>query len=220
MLVIAGLLLRAPDIGDREAALLGFASWIGIQSRYQLVGAGLASAVVLAVVMRRAVNRGSVFRRAAQGSAMALVLASPFYAMNYRAFRNPVWPLMITKHAAAENFANMMARYYTRSLTGGYAPSQVGVAFLELLSRPFVFPLSILVLVLMLVAVMSRRAETKIVGLFGALFFVAWLAMAPALYAKFVLLLVPVAALAAGFIVATWIERAPRGSSDSESFAR
>jgi hypothetical protein len=206
MLVIVGLLIRARRLTDSEAALLGFASWIGIQSRYQLVAAGIASIAVLWMATRHVSERRKTFQRFAFGSAVALVLASPFYVMNLVKFGNPVWPLLITRGQAGKNFANLMAYYYTRSMKGEFYPGQVFAALWKLVSTSGLFPLPIVIIVFVTVAFRSRRPATRIAGAFGAAFFALWFAMAPFLYPRFVLLLVPPALIGAGLVIERWIE--------------
>jgi hypothetical protein len=185
--------------------LLGFASWIGIQSRYQLVAAGIACAIVLAVYLRNIPNLPKFVRNFVIGAAAAALLAAPFYIANARAFGNPVWPLMIPKSSIAGNYADAVAYYYSKSLTGDYSPRYIATAFWTLVSTPFVFPLSILAISFVATAAVSRGMKGKAVGLFGAVFFILWLAMAPELYPRFVLMMVPCAVLSAGFLLDRWL---------------
>lgn len=201
MMTIAILLARAPMLSNRDALVLGFVSWIGMQSRYQLVAAGMAGLMVLLIAIRREPQRFSNLLLYVPGAVAALALASPFYISNYRAFGNPVWPLMISASAAGSSYADGVAREFSDSLTGDFAPLHVAEAFWSLVSTAYLLPLAILILVTIAVALRTRNQQAAVVARFGAAFFSLWFLMAPLLYPRFVLLLLPVAALCTGLFL-------------------
>ncbi|MEO5590327.1 MAG: hypothetical protein ABIS03_12130, partial [Gemmatimonadaceae bacterium] len=201
ILTITILLARLPGLTPRQMAVLGFMSWIGMQSRYQLVAAGIAAAVVIAVCWRRIAEPARCSAAFAGGSVTALVLAGPFYAANYNAFRNPVWPLMISGADSAAHYGNALAYDYTKALTGSYLPSEMIKSLWTLITTPFLVPLAAAILVCIACAIFSGHREARMIGRFGAAFCLLWAAMAPRLYPRFVLLLLPVAVLGAGFIL-------------------
>ena len=113
--VIAVLLSRLPTMTAKEAIALGFASWIGIGSRYQLVAIGLAVTVVFVVAIRKSAKRATLMTRGAIGAVVAILLASPFDLANAKWFGNPVWPLMIARERTESSYADLVAWYYGRS---------------------------------------------------------------------------------------------------------
>ena len=120
ILAVSIFILRLSSLNSREAALFGFVSWIGLQSRYQLVAVGGAGLIVFLIAMRRHPARMGALFAYAGGSLMAIVLASPFYIANARWFGNPVWPLMIDPSAPGATYADTVAYTYSDSLSGSH----------------------------------------------------------------------------------------------------
>lgn len=210
ILAISIFLLRLSSLNSREAALLGFVSWIGLQSRYQLVAAGGAALIVFLIAMRRHPARmGALFSYAA-GSIAALVLASPFYIANAKWFGNPVWPLMADAAAPSASYANIVAATYSRSLSGAHTIANYVEGISRLFSVAYLFPLAIVIVGVILVAAVRQGREIRALGLFGAIFLLAWVLMQPLLYPRFVLLMLPVAALSAGFLLSKVLEERER----------
>jgi hypothetical protein len=189
------LLCRVRKLGGREAVLLGFVSWVGIQSRYQLVAVGIASVVVLLLSLTGRGWRAWLIPGYLIGAVNAFALASPFYVMNALAFRNPVWPLLMSRSDAENSYANFVAWSYGLSLRGDYTVSAVAQAMLTLFSTRFLMPIGLIVPLLILATAIFGRRDAKPIAFFGVSFLVLWLAMQPLLYPRFVLLMVPVAAL-------------------------
>lgn len=195
---VAVLLTRLPRIDTRDAALVGFTSWIGLQSRYQLAAVGIAATAVFVVEVRSRSNLRRLLASWAGGSAAALVLASPFYVANALTFGNPVWPLLIARPSAATSYADVVAYDYSLFLTGSRAPADVAQSVVELFTTYILFPLSIVIVGAIAAALLSRTRATRIWGAFGGSFLLLWFAMQPRLYPRFVLLMLPVALLALG----------------------
>ena len=203
VLAVALLLVRLPELSRGEAFALGFVAWAGIQSRYQLVAVGVASTLIFLFLARRsrAETRGLMGSGIA-GLAVAVLLASPFYVMNWKWFGNPVWPLLISESSVGSSYSNLLAWHYARSLAGNYAVGDVLQSLWNLFSWPRLFPLALTIVVFVIAAFFSKTDRVRLLGWLGGLFLVMWIAMQPALYPKFVLMMLPVALLAAGMFLA------------------
>ena len=201
ILVIVILLLRVDHLSSRDALLLGFASFIGLQSRYQLGAAAIAASVVFIVAIRHRPGRTGALIAFIGGSSAALALASPFYIANELRFDNAVWPLFIDLKAASATYADTVAYAYSRSLTGSYAPRAAAHAVLDLIRTPYVFPLAIVVPAVILTACLQRQSRAKIPGWFGLIFLAEWWLIQPLLYPRFILLLLPVGVVCAALIL-------------------
>ena len=206
ILAISIFVLRLSSLNSREAVLFGFVSWIGLQSRYQLVAAGLAALIVFLVAMRRHPARMGALFAYVGGSLAALVLASPFYVANARWFGNPVWPLMADPSAPNATYADVIAATYSHSLSGSHTIGNYIEGISTLFRVPYLFPLAILIVAVILIAAVRRGREIRALGLFGAIFLVEWAVMQPLLYPRFVLMMLPVAALCAGFLLSKVLE--------------
>lgn len=195
VLAATALVLRL--VGDegaspRLAALLGFAAWVGAQSRYQAVALGMAiSAVVLIYALRRRLGPGHLLAYAG-GAAAALLIASPFYLFNWLTLGNPVWPLMIGLFNQPPGYADAVAAAYSRGLNGALSPATLGVGLWRLLTSPIVFPVPVAALLLLAAALRWRNAPAPALALFTAAFLALWAVAQPRLYPRFSLMvLVP-----------------------------
>jgi hypothetical protein len=204
------LLARRSRIDTPGAALLGFVSWIGMQSRYQLAAAGVAATVVFVVSVRGAPNVRRILMAWLGGSLAGLLLASPFYIANATRFGNPFWPLLIAHPSARTRYADIVAYDYSHALSGTRSLSGVLPALLRLFTTYTLFPLALVIVASIVAAIFSRDRAVRSLGQFGSVFFLLWFAMQPALYPRFVLLMLPVALLALGVIVSGFLARDPR----------
>lgn len=209
VLVVALLLSRAEALTLLEAGAFGFAAWIGIQSRYQLVAVGIAATLVFAFAIRRSPDRGRLLRRALAGAFAAAALALPFYIANAKWFGNPVWPLMIGRSEAESSFANLVAWHYARSLTGYWTLADVSAAIWKLMTWPRLFPVALVTVVSAVAFLSSRQSRARRLSAFSALFLCLWLIMQPLLYPKFVIMLLPATTLCIGYWLTARAE--PRG---------
>jgi hypothetical protein len=209
VLVVALLLSRAEALTPLEAGALGFAAWVGIQSRYQLVAVGISATVVFIIAIRRAPDRNRLLRRALAGSVVAAALASPFYIANAKWLGNPVWPLMIGRGEAESSFANLVAWHYARSLAGYWTFADLSGAILKLLTWPRLFPVALVIVICAVAFMRSGQPRLRRISAFSALFLCLWLTVQPLLYPKFVLMILPATALCIGFWLTTRSE--PRG---------
>jgi hypothetical protein len=207
---ISVFILRLSSLNSREAALFGFVSWIGLQSRYQLVAAGVAGLIVFLIAMRRHPARMGALFAYAGGSLVAIVLASPFYIANLRWFGNPVWPLMIDPSAPGATYADTVAYTYSDSLSGSHTMAHYIEGLTNLFTVPYLFPLSIVIVLSILVATVRRGREIRALGMFGAIFLIEWALMQPLLYPRFILMMAPVAALCAGFLLSKVLQERDR----------
>jgi hypothetical protein len=205
MLTVGLLIMRLTELGGRQMAMLGFAAWIGAQSRYQLVAVGLVVGLLLvhyATMHRIAWSRVAT---AAAGGAFALLLAAPFYLANLRALRNPVWPLLIPEVNRGRNYADRVGQAFSASLEGSYAPAAVAASIRDLVTDPRVFPIPILIAIVFIAALCRKSDELRRLAELAALFTGLWFLMQPSLYHRFVLFYVPVVILAlATFMIEAW----------------
>lgn len=201
VLTIALLLARLPRLDGRAAGLLGFSSWIGLQSRYQLVAAGIAATLVTMAWMRPSPDRRRLAGAWSAGALGALALASPFYVANAVHFGNPFWPLMIGLPSAESSYADIVAWTYSDSLNGSHTLANVAGALVTLLTRPYLFPLPLLIAGFIAWAAVARTRTARAPGWFGIAFLLLWVAVQPLLYPRFILLMAPVAALSAGVVL-------------------
>ena len=116
--------------------------------------------------------------------------------MNQRWFGNAVWPLLMSPREGNSSYANLVAWFYGRSLTGDHDAATLISGAWNLLTWPRLFPLPILIIAL-IVAAAIVRGRARPLGWFGLLFLGLWAVMQPSLYPKFVLMLLPAAALCA-----------------------
>lgn len=209
VLVIALLLLRLDRFNTRDTGMLGFASFIGMQSRYQLGAAAIAATLIFVVAIRNHPGRRGAYLAFIGGASCALCLASPFYIANEFRFDNAVWPLLIHPQSPGTSYADTVAYTYSRSLTGSYAPNAVAHSIFDLLRTPYLFPLGIMIPAVIGTACLKKGTRGRMTAVFGVIFLAEWLLMQPLLYPRFVLLMLPVAAVCAGLFVSDAIESRP-----------
>jgi hypothetical protein len=191
---IALMLMHVDEKRNRAAILLGFACWIGVQSRYQLVAFAIAGSAVFLFRSLRG-RSWSDLRDFALGAAGALLLSAPFYLANLRGFGNPVWPLLVPAINGTSSYANRVAAAYTTRMTGSHEPAYVLRYVLDLILTPSLIPIAAILLALIPLSLLTRESRYKRVAVFGALFLVLWIAMEPRLFPKHVLLLLPVGSI-------------------------
>ena len=191
---ISLMLLELDERHNRAAILLGFACWIGAQSRYQLIAFAVAGSVVFLFVAAR---RGwwSELRQFVLGATGALVLSAPFYFANLRGFGNPVWPLLIPAINGTTAYANRVGAAYTRWMTGSHTAPYMFHHVFDLISTPSLIPLAASLLVLIPLSLATRENRYRRVAFFGTLFLVLWVVMEPRLFPKHVVLLLPAGAI-------------------------
>jgi len=193
---IAGFLLRADDEGAMHAALFGFACWIGAQSRYQLLAAGLAGTIVF-VGMAIKSRSWQSFAGFSKGAAAALVLSAPFYVVNAKDFGNPFWPLFIPLINGTRAYADQVASAYSASLVGQYDLTSFVARLIELVTTPLLVPLALVLILLVPASLGARQVSFRRVAIFGSLILVMWAIAQPRLFPKHVTLLLPIGAMLA-----------------------
>lgn len=92
--VIISLLLSTAEETRTTAPWLGFAAFVGLQSRYQAAALAIATTAVVAAALRKRRDRTATAWRYAVGAMAGIALAAPFYARNLLEFRNPFWPVL------------------------------------------------------------------------------------------------------------------------------
>ncbi len=195
MWTISALLLRLQRLSKHEWLILGFAAWVGIQSRYQLVAAGLMTTLLAGAYFISVKGSRVPARNFLLGACAAIVLASPFYIANALAFGNPVWPLMIGLGGDAATYADIVAAGYAKALRGDYGLGEIATATRRVLFGSVNFPLALVVAACVGFGFRSRVAVGRRVAWFAAGFFGLWLLTQPRLYPRFIILLVPPAAV-------------------------
>ncbi|MEO7685260.1 MAG: hypothetical protein ABIU86_15125 [Gemmatimonadaceae bacterium] len=184
-------LLATPESEDAShSALLGFSCWIGAQSRYQLLAAALAGALVfIGFAMRRQSRHGMA--GFTKGALAAVVLSSPFYIVNLQDFGSPLWPLFVPEINGIEGYANHVAAVYSASLVGEYEPRIFLMRFIDLVTTPLVLPLALVLVLLVPASLVSRTIAYRRMAIFGTLILVIWALAQPRLFPKHVILLLP-----------------------------
>jgi hypothetical protein len=190
------LLLRLDRISPFEAALLGFAVWVGAGSRYQLLVWGAIVTVLFAWSVRGRTVTRALMARFAAGAGGALLLASPFYLANLAAFRNPVWPLLVSREAADASYASAVARGYAHALVAGFSPHALAEQLTSLLRLNPAFPIAIAIFVLCIVGLL-RGGAVRVLSLAGLVFSAFWIESWPVLFPRLVLPVLGVALLIA-----------------------
>jgi hypothetical protein len=189
---IVVLLFFLDQLGDREIVLLGFVSWIGVQSRYQHIAWGIAATCVFLVVAvhRRTLRNIPKFFLGALG---AIILSAPFYVANASYFGNALWPLLI-RVTNSSSYADRVAASYTTDMTGQHDPMYALGQLWELVSTSSLIPIAALCL-LLVTAGPFLHSRFRRIAVLGAIFFAIWVIAEPRLYPKHILLLLPVAAV-------------------------
>jgi hypothetical protein len=191
---IGALVLSLDEFEIDDFVLIGFVSWIGVQSRYQSIAWGIAATVVVAVfaVRRKAL---SSLPRFGAGAAAALFLALPFYIANARGLGNPVWPLLVRKFNGTTEYADKVAVGYTDAMTGTYDPGYMARQAWELVSTASLFPIAVIVVGIIIGCLAIRERRFRRLAMLGALFLLLWEIAEPKLFPRHVLLLLPIAAM-------------------------
>lgn len=203
--VIVVALVRVDSLDAPLAALVGFSTWIGIGSRYQLVAVGLAGSTVVVFHLAHARKRSAIVAFAAGGS-IAILLASLFYVANFAAFGNPVWPLLVTPSAAGASYANEVAFAFMRGYSSSPGPDFRLDNAIALIRSVDMAPIPLAIVGLIIVSLVAARMRARHVALFGALFLLLWELMSPRLYPTHILPLLAVGPV----LLAAAIASAPR----------
>jgi hypothetical protein len=197
VLTAAVLISRHRDEPDSRsiAFLAGFVSWIGIQSRYQLIAFGIAATLAFLWGQGRG-QRKSELLRFALGAAIALVVASPFYLMNLHEFGNPVWPFFAGR-GLHPSYADVIAQAYQRSQTGAHSIIELSRGLRRLIEARDMFPIPIFVGLAVAVGWLRRRAVSIPLLVVATSFIALWIVAQPALFPRFVLYFFPLGLLIA-----------------------
>lgn len=187
------------------AGRLGFAAWIGAQSRYQLVAVGLVvSALALARRWRRTWT-GPALAAFGRGAGLALALGAPFYAVNLLAFANPVWPMLIPWFNRSPSYGDRVGALYHQALVGrhdlAYAAGRLGALLLD----PVMAPIPVALLAL-LACWWAWAGPVRVLGGLAAALFALWMVAQPLLNPRFVLLFLPIVLMAGGLLVSGWLQ--------------
>ena len=194
--VLCALLLRADDMSPGDSLALGFVSWIGAQSRYQLVA--VAVAALAALLLFRPANLRERIRPYMIGAVAGTLLASPFYLANLHTFGNPIWPLGIHALRASSSYADVIGAAYTQSLSGELSPRTVVWGLERMFTTPELIPLPVAIVLLLLASIKRGRPSVNRLVTFGLAFLALWVITQPRLYPRFIALLIPAAALLGG----------------------
>lgn len=194
MTVVGLLLIGREPLTAQAAALLGFASWIGAQSRYQAIGIGLAVLVTAMIAMGRGEMRPRVVAALTGGAAVAVMLAAPFYLANLRWFGDPVWPFLTSAHGplATDRVATLLARRTSAPLALAWVP----LGLFRLAIDVTVFPLPWLAAAAL--AAGWTTAGTRRLATFTTCYLALWVLVQPFLFPRFILYFVPLIPLLGG----------------------
>lgn len=184
--VVVGGILQLGREDNGAAVLLGFASWTGIGSRYQLVAVGIAATAIFVIHAARthALKRLLPF---SIGAASAIVLASPFYIANYFAFRNPVWPLFAGHSLAESSYSNTVASSFASAFAAPLDMRARVANALHLFTNADMVPLPLLLICLVAFTLWKGDSRHRYVALFAAMFLALWELMSPRLYPTHIL---------------------------------
>lgn len=192
ILSVTVLVVSLPEMPVRTYALLGFASCIGAQSRYQAVAIGFAVGLLVLVTVARRRAPFSVLFSYGLGAAVAATLSAPFYIFNLVAFGNPVWPLMITAINGLTTYADQVANVYSDAMTGAMSVGTRLDYLRQLFTDPNAFPIPLLAITFLGLAFVWREASSAPLAALLAIYLCVWAAMQPILYARFsIVLIVP-----------------------------
>jgi hypothetical protein len=191
------ILLLTFDIEDlSHAAMLGFVSWIGAQSRYQLLAVAIAGTLVfLGLAIRRRSSRAAL--GFSTGVVAAIALCAPFYIANLNDFGNPFWPLLVPEINGTNAYTDRLAALYSASLVGQYDLTAFGLHFFELITTPSLVPLALVLVFLIPASMTSHTPRYRHVAVFGSLILLLWAMAQPRLFPKHVVLLLPLGPLLA-----------------------
>jgi hypothetical protein len=185
--VVAVLALQLLS-GKGGLAYLGFATWIGLQSRYQAGAIALASLPLALWIATRQKQWRSLPAYAA-GAAAACLLAAPFYLFNWLHLRNPFLPLLAEWFdrrsyigLLSAQFAPLWNELSWRSIVD-WAPSMFAVVE--------VFPLPALAVALPLAAIWTRDRRLRMAATLSAMFLLLWLIAQPGPLPRFILAMLP-----------------------------
>lgn len=176
------------------AAVTGFACWIGVQSRYQLIGFGVAATISFLVVHRRSRAPGAQIAWFSAGAALAVLAASPFFLMNLESFGNPVWPFFADR-GANPTYGDIVAAAYHKSQTGVFSADGMVRGVRRLFTYRDVFPIPIVLTLALGAGWVWCRRTLRPVLFITTLFAILWLVAQPALYPRFALYFAPLALL-------------------------
>jgi len=197
----AALLASRPPRGVHAGVLLGFAAWVGAQSRYQLVAVGLAvTAMTGWDWLRRRLSAREAGGYVA-GAAAAMVLALPFYLANWRWFGNPVWPLMVGRINGETNYRDRVMERVGAFLDGSHAPGDLAMGIARLLASPVAFPVAAMAVLACVAAPWSRDPRMRRVGAVGGMVLLLWAIMQPSLYSRFALMFAVLSAIGTATVV-------------------
>jgi hypothetical protein len=193
---LCALLLRSDETTSGDAMALGFVSWIGAQSRYQLVA--VATAALAATILFRPPDFRERIKPYVTGAIAAMLLSSPFYLANVVTFGNPVWPLAIRAADVSSSYTDLIGAAYTRALSGPFSPGTAWWGAQRMFTTPELAPLPIAIVLVVMASFRSGRSYINRLIVFGLAFLALWVVAQPRLYPRFIILLLPLGALLGG----------------------
>jgi len=189
--IVLAVVLLLTSLDAKSCFVLGFITWIGVQSRYQAFAAGVAVTLLLFLWLLRGRLPGSALAFYAGGSACAILLASPFYLFNLKWQRNPIWPVMIPAINGLDRYADRVAHAYHSSFTGSLTWQGVFDGLRGLLSEPAVFPIPMLALALPVLAFFRKEPAVRVTGFLTSAILVLWGLAQPAFFPRISMMLAP-----------------------------
>ena len=187
---IAVALMRLPELKGRDLALLGFICWIGMASRYQMVAISVAGSLLVLVhfAQERSWDKARLFLT---GAAIAVIVSSPFYLMNWKNVGNPFWPLSTPFFATDQSFVQRVGHGFSAQYSWP-ASESLAASVKRLIAVPDLAPLPIVLIILSIATFFQRDGNARRARNLAFLFLGLWLAMSPRLYPTHIL---PIVAL-------------------------
>src|SRR5256712_1619309 len=207
MLLITILIVRLPKLNLTLYGLLGFAAWIGIQSRYQAMAIGLSVTLFMCFLA----FRGEVSRHAivsyCTGAGCAWGLGSPFYVFKLLASKKPVWPLMVHYLYGLTTYADQVADALTSSITGSFTFTTLLSGLQGLLIEPSTFPVPILGIGLLSVSLYKQTFRVVSIAFLVVTYLLLWAWVQPMLDPRFSMYLIPLVSVGWAVVLADWERR-------------
>jgi hypothetical protein len=213
LVVLTATMLVSQTIRSESSAaaafLTGIIAWAGIQSRYQVIGFGVAASAAFFFMSSGPEKNGARRLTFTLGAIAAVLLASPFFIMNFHEFGNPLWPFFV-QGGAGESYANVVGAAYQKSQTGQHSIAELTFGLKRLVTYRDMIPIPFVVAIGILWGWLRHRAALRTPLVIATTFVFLWIVAQPRLYPRFVIYFLPVAIL-------LWIGIVAKSSGEGKS---
>jgi hypothetical protein len=210
MLITIWLAVHLPQSHARGYGLLGFAAWIGVQSRYQAIAIGLSVSLLVCLLSLRRRASFAALRMYVAGAGCALLLSAPFYIFNWLAFYNPFWPLLSATVNGLQSYTDQMASAFNTRLHGTLRVSALLRGVWRLLTSVEVFPIPLCSIGLLGIALRWRDHTVRTVAMILAMFLTLWALTQQNLFPRFSFVLVGPVLLGWAPVLSRWVQAPQR----------